>query len=152
LLGNPGFETGTASPWSASPSVIYSGAGEPAHTGSFVAWLDGYGTTHTDTLAQTVSLPAGCTSYQFSYWLHVDTAEPTTSAFDTLKLQVLSGAGTVLATPATFSNRNAAAGFTQRSVDLAAFAGQTVTLRFTGAEDFEKQTSFVVDDTALNVS
>lgn len=98
LLGNPGFETGTASPWSASPSVIYSGAREPAHTGSFVAWLDGYGTTHTDTLAQTVSLPVGCTSYQFTYWLHIDTAEPTTSAFDTLKLQVLSGAGTVLAT------------------------------------------------------
>lgn len=71
---------------------------------------------------------------------------------NTLKLQVTNSAGTVLPTPATFANQNAAAGFTQRSVDLAGFAGQTVTLKFTGTEDFEKQTSFVVDDTAVNVS
>jgi hypothetical protein len=36
--------------------------------------------------------------------------------------------------------------------NLSAFAGQTVTLKFTGTEDFLLQTSFVVDDTALNVS
>jgi hypothetical protein len=31
-------------------------------------------------------------------------------------------------------------------------AGQTVSLKFTGAEDSSLQTLFVVDDTALNVS
>lgn len=35
---------------------------------------------------------------------------------------------------------------------LTSYAGQTVTLKFTGAEDYEYQTSFVLDDTALNVS
>ena len=35
------------------------GAGETSHSGTYYAWLDGYGTTHTDTLAQTVSVPAG---------------------------------------------------------------------------------------------
>ncbi|HKN97422.1 MAG TPA: putative Ig domain-containing protein [Pseudonocardiaceae bacterium] len=152
LLGNPGFETGTAAPWSASPSVIFSGVKEPARTGSFVAWLDGYGTTHTDTLAQTVTVPAGCTTATFGFWLHVDTAEPATSAFDTLKVQVLNPAGTVLSTLATFSNENAVTGFAQHTFNLAAFAGQTVTLKFTGSEDFEQQTSFVVDDTSLNVA
>src|SRR5262249_26614201 len=48
-LGNPGFETGSASPWSASAGVVDSSASEPAHSGSWKAWLDGYGTTHTDT-------------------------------------------------------------------------------------------------------
>ncbi|HEY1572651.1 MAG TPA: putative Ig domain-containing protein [Pseudonocardiaceae bacterium] len=152
LLGNPGFETGTASPWSTSPSVIFSGAKEPARTGSFVAWLDGYGVTHTDTLSQTVTIPAGCTTATFGFWLHVDTAEPATSAFDTLKVQVLNSAGTVLSTPGTFSNQNAVTGFAQHTFSLASFAGQPVTLKFTGVEDFEKQTSFVVDDTSLNVS
>ena len=53
---------------------------------------------------------------------------------------------------ATFSNLNKAAGYTQRTSNLAAFAGQTVTLKFTGTEDSSLQTSFVVDDVAINVS
>jgi aminopeptidase S len=94
-----------------------------------------------------VTLPAGCSTYTLSFWLHIDTAETTTSTqFDKLTVQV--GTSTV----ATFSNLNKAAGYTQRSFNLAAFAGQTVTLKFTGTEDVSLQTSFVIDDTALNVS
>jgi hypothetical protein len=40
----------------------------------------------------------------------------------------------------------------QKSFDVSAFAGRTVTLLFTGTEDSSLQTSFVVDDTALNMS
>jgi len=153
LLGNPGFETGTASPWTTSASVIFSGTKQPARTGSWVAWLDGYGTTHTDTLSQAVTLPTGCASYSFGFWLHVDTAETsTTTAFDKLQVQVLNGSGTVLATLATFSNLNAVTGYVQHSFSLASFAGQTVTLKFTGTEDSIDQTSFVLDDTDVNVS
>jgi len=52
-----------------------------------------------------------------SFWLHIDTAETTTStAFDTLRVQVLNSAGTtVLATLGTFSNLNHATGYQQRS-------------------------------------
>ena len=32
-LGNPGFETGTAAPWTASTGVIDSSTGEAAHSG-----------------------------------------------------------------------------------------------------------------------
>ncbi len=153
LLGNPGFETGTAAPWSTSTGVINESATEPPHTGTWDAWLDGYGTTHTDTLTQSVTLPAGCTNYQLSFWLHIDTAETsTTTAFDTLTVQVLNSAGTVLSTVATFSNLNHNTGYAQHTFSLASFAGQTVTLKFTGSEDFEKQTSFVIDDTAINTS
>ena len=67
-------------------------------------------------------------------------------------MQVLNSSGTVLATLATYSNLNKATGYSQKSFSLAAYAGQTVTLKFTGTEDFSLQTSFVVDDTALNVS
>jgi PKD repeat protein len=153
LLGNPGFETGSAAPWSATSGVVSNSSSEPPHSGSWDAWLDGYGTTHTDTLSQSVTLPTGCTSYQLSFWLHIDTAETTTStAYDTLKVQVLNSAGTVLATLATYSNLNHNSGYTQRTFSLAPYAGQKVTLKFTGAEDYTKQTSFVVDDTAVNVN
>ncbi|HEY7102197.1 MAG TPA: hypothetical protein VH573_11210 [Mycobacteriales bacterium] len=38
----------------------------------------------------------------------------------------------------------------QRSFSVGSFAGQTVTLRFTGTEDASLQTSSVIDDTALS--
>ncbi|HEY0932356.1 MAG TPA: hypothetical protein VGD91_01330, partial [Trebonia sp.] len=136
-----------------STAGVINNSGEPPHSGSWNAWLDGYGTTHTDTLSQAVALPSGCATYQASFWLHVDTAETTkTSAFDTLKVQVLSSSGTVLATLATFSNLNAASGYQQHSYRLSGYAGQAVTLKFTGTEDSSRQTSFVIDDTAVNVS
>jgi PKD repeat protein len=153
LLGNPGFETGSAAPWSATSGVINNSSSEPAHTGSWDAWLDGYGTTHTDTLSQSITLPTGCSAYQFNFWLHIDTAETsTTTAYDTLKVQVLDSSGTVVATLATYSNLDHNTGYSQKSFSLAPYAGQAVTLKFTGAEDSTKQTSFVIDDTAVNVS
>jgi hypothetical protein len=153
LLGNPGFETGTAAPWATTTGVISNKTTEPPHTGTWDAWMDGYGTTHTDTLSQAVTLPTGCASYSFGFWLHVDTAETsTTTAFDKLQVQVLNGSGTVLSTLGTFSNLDAVTGYVQHGFSLAAFAGQTVTLKFTGTEDSIDQTSFVLDDTAVNVS
>jgi hypothetical protein len=155
LLGNPGFETGSAAPWTSTAAVINpNGAGETAHSGSWYAWLDGYGVPHTDTLAQAVSIPSGCTNYTFSYWLRIDSSELTSSAIDTLKVQVLNSSGAVLQTLATFSNLNANSQYVQHGYDLAAFAGQTVTLKFTGTETDTGggTTNFVIDDTALNVS
>ena len=152
LLGNPGFETGSAAPWATSSGVVSNSTSEPPHGGSWDAWLDGYGSTHTDTLSQAVTLPTGCTTYDASFWLHVDTAETsTTTAYDKLTVQVLNASGTVLATLATYSNLDAISGYAQHSFDLSAYAGQTVTLKFTGAEDSIDQTSFVLDDTAVTV-
>jgi len=93
-----------------------------------------------------VTLPTGCSAYTLSFYLKIITAETTTtSQYDKLTVQV----GTT--TLQVFSNLNASA-YTLRSYDLAAFAGQTVTLNFTGAEDSSLKTSFVIDDTALTVS
>ncbi|MDH6580379.1 putative Ig domain-containing protein [Kitasatospora sp. MAP5-34] len=147
LLGNGGFETGSAAPWTATSGVINSDTtSEPAHSGSYDAWLDGYGSAHTDTLSQAVTIPAGCKA-SFTYWLHIDTAKTGTTASD--KLTVTAN-GTTLK---TFSNVNANSGYALQTVDLSAYAGQTVTLKFTGVENSSSaQTSFVIDDTALDVS
>jgi Putative Ig domain len=145
-LGNPGFETGSA-PWTATAGVIGANTGTGApRTGTRDAWLDGYGVTHTDTLSQSVSIPAGCTAPTLSFFLKIVSSESTTTtAFDRLTVQV----GTT--TLATFSNLNEGSGtYAQRSFNVGSFAGQTVTLRFTGTEDASLQTSFVIDDTALN--
>jgi hypothetical protein len=144
-LGNAGFESGTA-PWTASAGVVGPHANEPAHGGSANAVLGGHGTTRTDTLSQSVAIPAGCKA-TLSFWLHIDTTERTkTIQYDKLSVQV--GSSTV----ASFSNLNAAAGYVQKSYDVSSAAGQTVTVKFTGSEDISLQTSFVIDDTALTLS
>jgi Zn-dependent metalloprotease len=145
LLGNQGFESGNTT-WTATSGVITNDSGESAHGGSYYAWLDGYGSTHTDTLSQSVTIPSGCKA-TLTFYLHIDTSETTTStAYD--KLTVTAGSTTL----ATYSNLNAASGYTQKSFDLSSLAGSTVTLKFSGVEDSSLQTSFVVDDTALTTS
>jgi subtilase family serine protease len=146
-VANPGFESGTSG-WSSSSGVIgQNGRSEPTHSGTWDAWLDGYGQSHTDTLSQSITIPGGCSTYTLSFWLHIDTAETTaTTAYD--KLTVTLGSTTL----ATYSNLDKASGYAQRSFNVSGFAGQTVTLTFKGVEDSSLQTSFVIDDTALNVS
>jgi Zn-dependent metalloprotease len=145
LLGNQGFESGNTT-WTASSGVITNSSSESAHGGSYYAWLDGYGSTHTDTLSQSVTIPSGCKA-TLTFYLHIDTSETTTStAYD--KLTVTAGSTTL----ATYSNLNAASGYTQKSFDLSSLAGSTVTLKFSGVEDSSLQTSFVVDDSALTTS
>ncbi len=147
LLGNPGFETGSAAPWTASTGVIDGSTDAPAHSGSYKAWLDGYGTTHTDTLSQSITVPSTCTSATLTFWLYVSTDETTTTtAYD--KLTVAAGTTTL----ATYSNLNASSGYVQKTVSLSSQIGKTFTLKFTGTEDSSLATSFVIDDTAANVS
>ncbi|GGS53283.1 M4 family metallopeptidase [Streptomyces cinerochromogenes] len=141
LLSNPGFESGSTG-WTATSGVITTDSGEASHGGSYKAWMNGYGSAHTDTLSQSVTIPAGCKA-TLTFYLHIDTAETGSTAYD--KLTVTAGSKTL----ATYSNVNAASGYTQKTFDLSSLAGSTVTLKFNGVEDSSLQTSFVVDDTAL---
>ena len=158
LLTNPGFESGAGTGWTGASSLGFnpitnSTSGEPTHAGSWEAWFNGNGSADTDTVSQKVTIPSGCTA-TLSYWLHIDTTESTTTAKpDTFTVQLLDASGTVLTTVATYSNLNKASGYTQHTSDVSAYAGQTVTLRFTGTETDKNggTTSFVLDDTGLSV-
>ncbi|MER8030210.1 M1 family aminopeptidase [Streptomyces bauhiniae] len=144
---NGGFENGT-SPWTESPSgLVTTRTGQSAHGGTAFAWLDGTGRTRTDTLTQSVTVPGDCTTATLSFYLHVDTAETTTStAYDKLTAKVGS------TTLATYSNLDRASGYVRKTIDISSYAGQTVNLAFTGTEDSSLQTSFVLDDIALDTS
>ena len=156
LLGNAGFENGSTNPapWSVTSGVIDNNStSEPAHSGSWKAWLDGYGSAHTDTLMQQISIPANATQATLSFWLHIDTTETTTAtAYDTLRVQIRNSSGTVLTTLATYSNLSAKAGYAQASFDLGSFKGQAIQVYLVGVEDPSLKTSFVVDDFALSVT
>jgi Zn-dependent metalloprotease len=149
LLANPGFESGAAS-WTGNTGVITTNTGRPARTGSYKAWLGGNGTTSTETINQSVTIPASATAATLSYWIRTDTAESGSTVYDNMRVQVVDGA--TATTLRTFTNVGTNATYTQYSHSLTAYKGKTVTIRFTMTEDSSLQTSFVVDDTALNVS
>ncbi|MET9133063.1 M1 family aminopeptidase [Streptomyces antibioticus] len=144
-VANGGFESGAASWTASSPSLITTRAGQSAHGGTGYAWLGGTGSTHTDTLTQSVTVPSGCARATLSFWLHVDTAETTSStAYDKLTAKIGS------TTLATYSNLDRNTGYARKSFDVSAFAGQSVTLALTGTEDYSLRTNFVLDDIALD--
>jgi hypothetical protein len=148
LLLNKGFESGAVN-WTATAGVITNSTGQTPRTGSFYAWLDGYGTTHTDSLFQQITIPSSATSVTLTFWLKITTAETTTTTpFDTLQVQIRNSSNTVLSTLATYSNLNKTTGYVQKTFNLTSFAGQTVRIYFLGTEDSSLQTSFVIDDTS----
>ena len=147
LLVNGGFEQGPQSGWSASTGTITDDPATPVHQGSWKVRLNGAGKTSVDTLAQTVTLPAG-TSSAVDFFLRIVTEKELGTAHDILRVTVTSnGVSTPLA---TFSNLDAGTAYLQRTFDLSGFAGQTVTLQWIGTEDGDDfATSFLIDTVSL---
>jgi Putative Ig domain/PLD-like domain len=156
LIQNGGFQSGSISPWTASSGVLTAkSSSHPSYpsTDGYLAWIDGYSGKHTDTLSQTVTIPATCTTATLSFWLYIDSTDSTTKASDTFTTQVLNSSGTVLATLGTLSNQNEGTGYVEHSYSVSSYIGQTITIKFTGTETLSSSdTSFFEDDNALNAS
>ncbi len=149
LLQNAGFESG-ATVWTGTAGPVTNNTGRPARTGSWKAWLGGNGSSGTETINQSVAIPSSATAATLSFWLRTDTAESGSTVYDTMRAQVVDGS--TVTTLATYSNVGTNATYTQKSFNLTAYKGRTVTIRFTMTEDSSLQTSFVVDDTSLATS
>ncbi|MGN0064288.1 MAG: M20/M25/M40 family metallo-hydrolase [Nocardioides sp.] len=146
LLANPGFESGSTA-WTASSGAITSSTNRPARTGTWKLWLGGNGRATSESGSQQVTIPANAANPVLSYWIRTDTAESGSTAYDTMKVQVVSGGTTT--TLKTFSNVGTNATYTLNSHSLAAYKGKTITIKFVSSEDYYLQTSFVVDDTSV---
>jgi aminopeptidase S len=150
LLLNPGFESGAVN-WTGTTGVITNSTSRPAHGGSYKAWLQGNGRTTTENLGQAVAIPAAATAASLSLWIRIDTAETTTSTvYDTVKVQIVDGSTST--TLATYSNLDKNSSYVQKTLNVLAYKGKTVTVRFLGQEDSSLQTSFVIDDVAVATS
>jgi Zn-dependent metalloprotease len=150
LLLNPGFEKGPVI-W-VGRGVVTNSATQAAHAGTYKGWLGGSASAGTETLYQQVTIPAVATTATLTFWLHIDTAETsTTTAYDTFDVQLRDANNTVVATLATYSNLDKNVGYAFKSFDVAAYTGQTLRVYFKATSNSTKQTSFVVDDIALSV-
>jgi subtilase family serine protease len=155
LLVNPSFGTGSITPWTSTPGVLASTSdGVPAQgNNTYLAWLDGYGTAHTDTLAQTVTIPANCNSAVFTYWVDVNSTVTSTTrqAENNLVLDILNSSGAVVQTVPVATAANNGTSYVEYTTSLAAYIGQSITVEFTGTEVSGGNTSFFEDTNALNV-
>ncbi|GAB3426218.1 M4 family metallopeptidase [Massilia solisilvae] len=149
---NGSFES-QATGWSGTTGVIGTWVGynsEVPYDGRYFAYLGGNGRTATEMLSQTVAIPSVAQSATLTYALHIDTNEFSSSiAYDKLVVTLKNPAGAVLATLATYSNLDKAAGYQVRSFDLTPYKGQNVTISFEMNEDYSLQTSFTLDKVSV---
>jgi Zn-dependent metalloprotease len=147
---NGGFE-GSVSPWVGSGTgYFYVANGNYPHGGTGYIYF-GVNNSVSGQAYQTVTIPSTATG-TLDFWLNVTSSETTTSTvYDRLFVEVRNTSGTLLATLATYSNLNkgSAGAYTLRSLNVAAYRGQTVRVQFRSTTDSSLATTFRVDDVSL---
>jgi hypothetical protein len=151
LVVNGGFE-GSISPWVPSGTgALYTANGNFPQAGTGYPYF-GAANSVTGQVYQQITIPAG-TAPTLSFYLNITSAETTTTTqYDKLFVEVRNSAGTLLATPATYSNLNkvaTAGAYSQRTLSLAAYAGQTVRIQFRTTCDSSAITTFRVDTVSV---
>jgi hypothetical protein len=114
-------------------------------TGSYSAYFGGYNRA-SETIYQTVTVPG---NGSLSYWWYNTTQESGSTAYDYLRVRIYNTSGTLLTTLRTWSNASAKNVWSQDTLSLAAYAGQTVRVRFEVTTDGNLPTSFFVDDVSV---
>jgi hypothetical protein len=150
LLTNGGFE-GSASPWVGSGTgYFYVNPGNYPQAGTGYIYF-GVNNSVSGQSYQTVTIPSTACG-TLTFWLNVTSSETTTTTqYDRLFVEVRNTAGTLLATPATYSNLNkgTAGVYSQKSLNLSAYKGQTVRVQFRSTTDSSLATTFRVDSASL---
>jgi hypothetical protein len=149
ILANGGFESGTAN-WTITGGVVTNSTTYPAQAGSWYARMGGNGSTNTDTLSQSITIPASVTSATLGYYLRIVTQETEAVVYDTVKVQIIDGSTTT--TLVTWSNVNASSGYVSRTLSLNAYRGKTVTLKFLSVEDASLRTDFLLDTLSVTTA
>jgi fibronectin type 3 domain-containing protein len=148
LITNGGFESGTT-PWVLSGSAFRSTGSYP-HSGLAYSYL-GNADSVSGAEYQQIAIPTTATG-TLTFWLNTTSAETTTTTqYDKLFVEVRNTAGTLLATLATYSNLNktTAGVYSQKSLNVAAYKGQTVRIQFRATTDVSLITTFRVDDVSV---
>ncbi len=165
LITDGGFESATKSGnsalgWTATTNIsghnviVYHGS--YPHSGQNYSSLGG-SNNETDTLTQTITVPAGTKSASLTFWVNITTQETTTTkAYDYLYVEIHNSSGTLLATPLTLNNLNSSSDkntlgvyFQPQSISLSAYASQAIEVVFHATTDYTKPTTFLIDDVSV---
>ncbi|HNR14619.1 MAG TPA: hypothetical protein PKM59_15030 [Thermodesulfobacteriota bacterium] len=111
------------------------------HSGPWAVWLGG---DYSDTsyIEQEVTIPSSCPYLEFYHWI----ASQDTCGYD-YGYTSINGAIVDTVNLCTTSNTN---GWVTRSVDLSAYAGQTITLRIQATTDASNNSNWFIDDVSFS--
>ena len=79
----PGLRVGRPV-WTGTAGPITNNTGRPARTGSWKLWLR-QRPAGTETISQSVAIPASATTATLSFWIRIDTAETDLHGYDTMR-------------------------------------------------------------------
>ncbi|MGV8039544.1 MAG: pre-peptidase C-terminal domain-containing protein [Thermoanaerobaculaceae bacterium] len=142
----------TRSAYTGTSFSTLTAAGSYPHGGTDYATTGQYNGSSQTLDSALVTLPSAATSATLSFWVSIVTEETSSTAYDTLKVQLVSSSGSVLATLATLSNANktaSASTYVQNSYSVLAYKGQQVKVRFVATNGSTKITTFRIDDVSL---
>jgi subtilisin family serine protease len=146
VVKNPGFESGPNVNWTESSSGGYTIVDTTRpRTGAYSAYFCNYNSC-TEYIQQAIVVPANGT---LTYWWYQTSSEGTATAYDYLRVRIYNNSGTLLATVRTWSNKHKRGAWSQDTISLAAYAGQTVRLRFVATNDSSLPSAYFVDDVAV---
>lgn len=146
-ITNPGLED-QGQGWAWTNGVVGAYSGYQPFAGRFYSWMGGNGVESEDEMSQSdIAIPATGTSL-LDFQLRVTSSEPTTVAADSFEVQVIDESGEA-STVFFRTNIDKATVYTHRVVDLSAWAGQNVTLRFVSNEDAGQSSDFVLDNISV---
>jgi hypothetical protein len=147
LIVNGGFEAGEVGWTQFSAQGLNLISDYNPRTGTMGAYLAGTDNAD-DRLSQSLILPASPISITLRFWWSIATEE-TDGAFDTLTVSLLRPDGSLLADLLTADNSAPVNVWQEAVLDLSAYAGQAVTLRFWARTDATLSTDFYLDDVSV---
>ena len=167
-LGNPAFDQGqviwnetpiTDLPGGPYPIISSPPSGLATQSGAYVAWFGGAAgfdantprSTCTDSLDQSIAIPAGATGLVISGYYYVATSETAGDpAADTFSLDLVNTAGVVVQPIKALDNTMTTSAWTAFSVPItASIAGTTIRVRAGSSNDILYATSFFLDSLSL---
>ena len=157
LISNGSFSLGIAS-WTrngdfwADTNIPANSRSSPGYAAGGVNTSGSAKNNANGSIEQQFTIPSSATSITARWWYNVTSNETTTTtAYDTMRVQVLNTSGTVVSTLATYSNlhKSTLGSYQQAVANLGQFAGQTLRLRFLATTDASYTTVFRIDDVSV---
>jgi hypothetical protein len=152
-IANGTFEQGSGVGWSETSSggydiVVLNTSNDPTlptHSGAWLAWLGGADNENAS-VYQTVTIP-GSAPY-LSYWIFLASQETLGCSYDIGSVSVN---GTEIQSYGLCDDNNTG-GYVRQSLNLSAYAGQTVTIAFEIVTDSSVNSNFFLDDVSFATS
>ncbi len=150
-MRNGSFEAGESN-WASYSSggytVITDDPDAPAHSGRWKTWFGGVN-DDISVIEQAVTVPS---NGLLSYWMWIDSVDPECSSeADIAGVLLDNGSNDAPVVDAWYlCDETVTAGYVQRTINLAPYAGWTVNLSFLAATDLAIESSWLIDDIALH--